>query len=246
MTHPFSLSGRTVLVTGATAGLGRNTAIHCARMGATVVISGRNEARLGQTLTDLEGTGHSAIAADLTVPAEREALVTRLPALDGVVHCAGLTLLHPFKFIDEARYHSIYAINVEAPLFLTQRLYKARKLKPGGSVVFISSMAPRVGTRGHSIYAGSKSALYGITRVLAHELAPARIRVNSLSPAMVKTEVVEGFQQQLSPELLAADEARYPLGYGEPEDVAHAAIFYLAPASKWITGTDLVMDGGLT
>jgi NAD(P)-dependent dehydrogenase (short-subunit alcohol dehydrogenase family) len=246
MTHPFSLSGRTVLVTGATAGLGRNTAIHAARMGATLVISGRNEQRLDKTLSALEGAGHVALPADLAVQAEREALVEKLPALDGLVHCAGLTLLHPFKFIDEARYHTIYSINVEAPLFLTQRLYKARKLKNGGSVVFISSMAPRVGTKGHSIYAGSKSALCGITRVLAHELAPARIRVNSLSPAMVKTEVTEGFERQLSPELMAADEARYPLGYGEPEDVANAVIFYLAPASKWITGTDLVMDGGLT
>ncbi len=246
MSHAFSLTGRTVLVTGATAGLGRNTAIHAARMGATLVISGRNEERLAATLAQLEGEGHRALPADLTDPAARDTLAADMPPLDGVVHCAGLTLLHPFKFIDEARYRTIYAINVEAPLFLTQRLYKARKLKPGGSIVFISSMAPRVGTKGHSIYAGSKSALYGISRVLSHELALAKVRVNTLSPAMVKTEVTEGFEQQLSPELLAADEARYPLGYGEPEDVANAVIFFLAPASKWITGVDLVMDGGLT
>ena len=246
MNHPFSLSGRTVLVTGATAGLGRNTAIHAARMGARVVISGRHEERLAATLAQLDGEGHRAIPADLADQGARDALVAELPALDGVVHCAGLTLLHPFKFIDEARYRTIYAINVEAPLFLTQRLYKARKLNAGGSIVFISSMAPRVGTKGHSIYAGSKSALYGISRVLAHELAPAKVRVNTLSPAMVNTEVTAGFKAQLSPDLLAADEARYPLGYGEPEDVANAAIFFLSPASKWITGVDLVMDGGLT
>ena len=246
MNNPFSLSGRTVLVTGATAGLGRNTAIHASRMGARVVISGRHEARLAATLARLDGEGHRAIPADLADQGARDALVAELPALDGVVHCAGLTLLHPFKFIDEARYRTIYAINVEAPLFLTQRLYKARKLNAGGSIVFISSMAPRVGTKGHSIYAGSKSALYGISRVLAHELAPAKVRVNTLSPAMVNTEVTVGFEAQLSPELLAADEARYPLGYGEPEDVANAAIFFLSPASKWITGVDLVMDGGLT
>ena len=246
MNNPFSLSGRTVLVTGATAGLGRNTAIYASRMGARVVISGRHEARLAATLARLDGEGHRAIPADLADQGARDALVAELPALDGVVHCAGLTLLHPFKFIDEARYRTIYAINVEAPLFLTQRLYKARKLNAGGSIVFISSMAPRVGTKGHSIYAGSKSALYGISRVLAHELAPAKVRVNTLSPAMVNTEVTVGFEAQLSPELLAADEARYPLGYGEPEDVANAAIFFLSPASKWITGVDLVMDGGLT
>jgi NAD(P)-dependent dehydrogenase (short-subunit alcohol dehydrogenase family) len=246
MNNPFSLSGKTVLVTGATAGLGRQTAIHATQMGATVVITGRNEERLNSTMLDLEGTGHIAIPCDLTVEGSRNSLVEKIPPIDGLVHCAGLTLLHPFKFIDELRFHTIYAINVEAPLFLTQRLYKSRRLKPGGSIVFISSMAPKVGTKGHSIYAGSKSALYGITRVLAHELAAARIRVNSLSPAMVKTEVTEGFERQISSELMAIDEARYPLGYGDPEDVANAVIFFLSQASKWITGTDLVMDGGLT
>lgn len=246
MTHPFSLSGKTVLVTGATAGLGRQTAITAAQMGARVIVTGRNEERLAATHTQLEGSAHLAIAANLVDEKEREALVSQLPALDGLVHCAGVTLLHPFKFSDEKRYREVYAINVEAPLFLTQRLFKNKRLTNGGSIVFIASLGAFIGARGHSIYAGSKAAIVGIMRVLAHELAGNGIRVNCLSPGMVKTEVVDGFAQQVSAEVVAADEARYPLGYGTPEDVANTAVFYLAPASKWITGTNLIMDGGLT
>ncbi len=243
--NPFSLTGRTVLVTGATAGLGRQTAISVAQAGARVVITGRDDQRLAHTLAALHGTDHVSAKADLTVPAERSRLAAELPALDGLVHCAGLTLLHPFKFNTERRYQEVYAINVEAPLFLTQQLAKSRKLNPGASIVFISSISPNVGTKGHSIYAGSKGALNGISRVLAHELSGQKIRSNCLSPGMVKTEVAEGMAEQITPELLAQDEARYPLGYGTPEDVANAAIFFLSPASKWITGTNLIMDGGL-
>ena len=246
MNSPFSLRGRTVLFTGATAGLGRQTAITASQLGARVIATGRDEQRLAATHTLLEGPGHTAIAADLIRQEEREKLAAALPPLDGIAHCAGVTLLHPFKFSDEARYRDVYAINVEAPLFLTQRLFKSRRLNNGGSIVFIASLGAFIGARGHSIYAGSKAAIVGIMRVLAHELAGNRIRVNCVSPGMVKTEVVDGFAHQVSAEVVAADEARYPLGYGTPEDVANAVAFYLAPASKWITGTNLIMDGGLT
>ncbi|MGB8169063.1 MAG: SDR family oxidoreductase [Chthoniobacteraceae bacterium] len=246
MIKPYSLEGKTVLVTGATAGLGRQTAISVSAMGANVIITGRNETRLQATLSELHGGDHLAMAADLVQQEQRDELATTLPALDGIAHCAGVTLLHPFKFSDERRYREVYAINVEAPLFLTQRLFKHRKLNNGGSIVFIASLGAFIGARGHSIYAGSKAAIVGISRVLAHELAGNRIRVNCVSPGMVQTEVVTGFAEQVSPEVVAADEARYPLGYGTPEDVAHTVGFFLAPASKWITGTNLIMDGGLT
>ena len=247
MTHnPFSLEGKTLLVTGATAGLGRQTAISAAHMGARVIATGRNAERLDATVAQLAGAGHAAIPSDLTNQEERDALTTKLPPLDGIAHCAGVTLLHPFKFSDEARYREVYAINVEAPLFLTQRLFKKKKLNNGGSIAFIASLGAFIGARGHSIYAGSKAAIIGIMRVLAHELAGNGIRANCISPGMVKTEVVEGFAQQVSAEVVAADEARYPLGYGTPEDVANTVVFYLSPASKWITGTNLIMDGGLT
>ena len=246
MSNPYSLEGKTVLVTGATAGIGRQTAISVSEMGARVVITGRDQPRLAATLSSLRGGDHLALPANLTQQEERDALAEKLPALDGIAHCAGVTLLHPFKFSDERRYREVYAINVEAPLFLTQRLFKHRKLANGGSIVFIASLGAFIGARGHSIYAGSKAAIVGIMRVLAHELAGNGIRVNSVSPGMVKTEVVTGFAEQVSAEVVALDEARYPLGYGTPEDVANTVGFFLAPASKWITGTNLIMDGGLT
>ncbi|MEZ5278009.1 MAG: SDR family oxidoreductase [Opitutaceae bacterium] len=244
--NPFDLTGKTILVTGATAGLGRQTAITLSRLGARLIITGRNESRLEATAAELSGSEHLAYPADLTQTAARDALVAQMPGLDGISHCAGVTLLHPFKFSTERHYHEVYAINVEAPLFLTQRLFKGKRLNHGASIVFVSSLGAFIGARGHSIYAGSKAALVGVMRVLAHELAVSRIRVNCLSPGMVKTEVVDGFAQQVSRELVDADEARYPLGYGHPEDVANAVAFFLSPAGKWITGQNLIMDGGLT
>ena len=246
MNNPFSLAGKTILVTGATAGLGRQAAITASRMGARVFLTGRNEARLNRTRAELDGSNHFALPADLVQMEQRDALAAKLPALDGIAHCAGVTLLHPFKFSDERRYREVYAINVEAPLFLTQRLFKNKRLNNGASIVFVASLGAFIGARGHAIYAGSKAAVVGIMRVLAHELAVSGIRANCVSPGMVKTEVVEGFAQQVSSEVVAADEARYPLGYGTPDDVANAVGFFLAPASKWITGTNLIMDGGLT
>lgn len=246
MSHPFDLTGKTILVTGATAGLGREAAISISRMGARVIATGRNEQRLADTFSRLIGNDHQAISAELAQEATRDSFVAKLPPLDGIAHCAGLTLLHPFKFSDERRYREVYAANVEAPLFLTQRLYKTKRINPGASIVFVASISPKVGTKGHAIYSGSKAALIGISRVLAHELAASKIRSNCVSPGMVRTEVAAGMADQISPELLALDEARYPLGYGDPEDVANAIIFFLSPASKWITGIDLTMDGGLT
>jgi NAD(P)-dependent dehydrogenase (short-subunit alcohol dehydrogenase family) len=248
MSHstPFHLTGRTVLVTGATAGLGRQTAISASQMGARVIVTGRNLERLEKTFSDLHGEGHLALPADLASGDDRTRLSEELPPLDGIAHCAGLTLLHPFKFIDEKRFHEIYTANVEAPLFLTQRLYKKKKLNRNGSIVFVSSIGSFVGTKGHTIYAGSKAAVIGMMRVLAHELVVSGIRANSVSPGMIRTEVVDGMSHQISSELMEADAARYPLGFGQADDVANAVIFFLSPASKWITGTNLIMDGGLT
>jgi NAD(P)-dependent dehydrogenase (short-subunit alcohol dehydrogenase family) len=246
MRNPFSLEGKTVLITGTTSGLGRQSAITASQMGARVIITGRNQERLDDTFSKLDGSGHVAIAADLADMASRDELVGKLPALDGVVHSAGATQLHPFKYADEKRYHEIYAINVEAPMFLTQRLFKGRKLNREASIIFIASVSAFEGYIGHSVYAGSKAALVGISRVLAHEMAGLRIRSNCISPAMVNTEVVEAFASHVSPEAVVADKAKYPLGYGTVEDVANAVVFFLSSGSRWVTGTNFIMDGGFT
>jgi NAD(P)-dependent dehydrogenase (short-subunit alcohol dehydrogenase family) len=246
MSTPFDLTGKLVLVTGATAGLGRQSAVTASRMGARVIVTGRNRDKLQQTFALLEGDGHQAITADFAGERGRAEFISALPALDGIAHCAGATLLRPFPFITEDKFREIYTINVEAPLFLTQRLFKARKINAGASVAFIASIAAFRGALGHTIYAGSKAALVGMVRVLAHELAGLKIRANCISPAMVRTEVAEGLAQQLSDEAVAADEATYPLGYGTPDDVANAVVYFLSPASRWVTGTNFIMDGGLT
>ncbi len=258
MNNPFDLTGKTILVTGASGGLGSQAAISISRMGGRVLLVGRNQDKLQAVrdrmvevaavpgVSDGAGAGHQIHGVDLADSSARSALAGILPPLDGISHCAGMTLLQPFKFVTESQYEEVYRINVEAPLFLTQRLLKNKRILPGASLVFVSSISPLAGFKGHSVYAGSKAAISAVSRVLAHELAPSRIRSNTISPGMVKTQVMDEYQRQMSAEFVAADDARYPLGYGEPEDVANAIIFFLSEASKWITGSNLVMDGGLT
>ena len=135
MSHPFDLTGKTILVTGATSGLGYQTAVSIAEMGGRVVITGRREELLNRALTELAGDGHAACPADLTSAEDRERLISQLPPLDGIAHCAGITLLHPFKFSDEARFHQVYSINVEAPFFLTQKILKDKLLLNGASTL---------------------------------------------------------------------------------------------------------------
>ena len=244
MKNPFQLTGKTVLVTGATSGIGRQSAISASQMGAQLVITGRDQARLDDTFSKLDGAGHLAFSADLTVPAERDGLVGRLPKLDGIVHCAGIGFSRPFHFNDEKHYHQINATNVEAPLFLTQRILKNRKLNSGASLIFLASLGAFRGCAALSLYAGSKAALVGMMRSLASELSGAQIRVNCISPGMVRTEMTSSLSQQITEEAAAADERLYPFGYGTPEDVANAVVYFLSPASRWVTGIDFMMNGG--
>ena len=244
--NPFDLTGKRVLVTGATSGLGRQSAISASQMGARVIITGRDKERLAETFSHLHGVDHQAFPADLTIEAERGTLVDQLPPLDGIAHCAGFAPLLPFGFNDQKRYHETYGINVEAPLFFTQRLFKNRRLNRGASLVFIASVGAFRGAKGHSLYAGSKAALVGMVRVLAHELAGMKVRANCISPGTVRTEIVDALASHISHEAVAADEALYPLGYGTAEDVANAVVYFLSPASRWVTGTNFIMDGGLT
>jgi NAD(P)-dependent dehydrogenase (short-subunit alcohol dehydrogenase family) len=246
--NPFSLAGKTVLVTGASSGLGLSIALSCARMGARIIASGRDETRLGQTLAALHGISdlaHAMVVADLTVAAARDDLMASLPGpLDGLVHCAGISRLCPTRMMTEAHLREVYGINVDSPILLTQGLLKRGLLAPEGSVVFIASIAAHIGVAGVGAYSGTKAALIAMARCLAMEVVKRRIRVNCLSPALVQTplldataELLGGLEQQLK---------AYPLGFGQPEDVANAAIYLLSGASRWVTGTTLVLDGGLT
>lgn len=244
--NPFSLEGRTVLVTGASSGIGRTTAIECSRMGAHVVITGRDKVRLDEVLSELDGDGHRAIIADLTLEEQVQALLEQLPVVDGVVLCAGQGTVMPFKMADRKKQDPIFEINYFAPVELLRQLLKKKKLANPSSVVFVSSIGGVDSiTIGNSIYGASKAALNSAMRFSALELAPKRIRVNSVCPGMVNTRLIKG--GAVSEEQHQADMQKYPLKrYGEPEDIAHGIIYLLSEASSWVTGHSLVIDGGYT
>lgn len=237
----FSLQGKTILVTGASSGLGRQIAISSAQQGARIVATGRDASRLQALLRALPGNGHSIAFADLTLAQERTTLIDAAPKVDGVVHCAGKQMLSPIRQLRESLMNEMYAIHFLAPVMLTQQLLQTGKMAAGGSIVFMLSTAAHIGTRGVGPYSAMKSALLGIIRCLAIETAKHRIRVNGISPSVVPTPMWGDAGQNAQ---LEAQRARHPLGLGAPEDVANAAIYLLADASRWVTGTTLVMDGG--
>ena len=247
--NPFTLVGKRVLVTGASSGIGREIAISSARMGATVIGIGRDEGRLNETLATLvsiSGAAHQTIKADLTQHTEREQVIASLDglAIDGLAHSAGISRLSPVRQFTEKHMRELQAINVEAPMLLTQGLLKRGLVRDGGSILFIASIAAHIGVAGVGFYSGTKAALLAIARSLAMEVAKRGIRSNCLSPALVKTPLLEATATLV--DSMSREEENYPLGFGKPEDVANAAIYFLSDASKWVTGTTLVMDGGLT
>ena len=246
MYNPFSLENKTILVTGASSGIGKAIAIECSKMGAKVVITGRNEQRLQETYKQLEGLQPAYIVADLSRKEEIETLVNQIDCLNGLVNCAGLTIPKPFKFLQEEDIQEVMTVNFNAPLLLTQLLIKKRKLRKASSIVFISSISgTKISYIGNSIYSASKGAINGICKGLALELASQQIRVNSVIPGMVETNIVSG--GEVTQEQLEADKQKYPLKrYGKPEEVAHAVVYLLSDASSWVTGSNLLIDGGYT
>ncbi len=244
--NPFSLQNRTILVTGASSGIGRTTAIECSMMGAHVIITGRNQVRIDEVKHELNGTGHLGVIADLTQEDQLMNLVDQLPIVDGVVLCAGQGTVVPFKMADRKKINPIFEINYFAPVELLRLLIKKKKLANESSVVFVSSIGGVNSiTIGNSIYGASKAAFNSAMRFCALELAPKKIRVNSVCPGMVNTSLIKG--GAVSDEQHQADMLKYPLKrYGEPEDIAHGIVYLLSAASSWVTGHSLVIDGGYT
>jgi len=240
--NPFDLHGKSCLVTGASSGIGRAAAKLISECGGKIVATGRDEIRLNRTLDELSGSGHSALPADLLDPDAVSELSDQCPPLNGVVHCAGIVNLAPIRYTTDRVMRELAASNVDAPVALTRELLKRKKFLAPGSIVFLSSVSGIHGTTGHVAYAASKSALLGLSRAMASELAPKQIRSNCLIPGMVRTPMIEGGFGEGG---LEEDAKRYPFGYGEPEDVANAIVFFLSDASSWITGQTLVLDGGV-
>lgn len=246
MNNPFSLTGKHILVTGASSGIGKSTALAIAAMGAQVHISGRDEARLTATFNELEGDGHSLHTADLTIENDVDALIQSVPVLDGVVLASGIIRTLPFKFINAGELDYVMLTNFSAPVLLLSKLIRLKKLNKGSSIVFVSSIGGNyIGAKGNAMYSASKGAINAIQKVLTVELAPQKIRVNSVCPGMVRTEMWEN-STTFTTEQIEEDAKKYPLGYGEPSDVANGIVYLLSDASKWVTGISLILDGGFT
>lgn len=249
MYNPFTLDRKTILVTGASSGIGKAVAIECSKMGATVIITGRNEERLDDTFSQLEGDGHCAVIADLTTAEGIEKILQQSDQISGAVFCAGVIMVRPFHFCDIDNVRSLMDVNFFSPVHICQQLVKKKKVhRDGGSLVFISSVSGTlVSVPASSIYSASKGALNGLVKGMALDMASKKIRVNAVSPGMVETSIAVKAEEIVSSESIESDRKKYPLGrYGKPEEVAHGVIYLLSDASQWITGTNLVIDGGFT
>ncbi len=243
--NAFDLTGKRILVTGASSGLGRQCAITASQYGATVCITARNQDRLRGTFEQMAGEEHRLIPADLTIDRDIKSLVEQLPVLNGVVYSTGISSLSPARFIRAEDIKQTYDISFNASVLLTSELLAGKKLQRNAcSLVFISSISTRYPFVGGAMYTSAKAALESYAKVLALELAPKGIRSNSLSPAFVRTPMLDNTAEKYSDEAVRKIEEQQLLGLGEPEDVAHAVVFFLSDASRWITASNLIVGGG--
>lgn len=242
--NPYSLQGKTILVTGASSGIGQATAIECSKMGATVIITARNEERLKQTFQQLVGSGHQMIQMDLSETDGVRNLVDSIPQIDGLLNNAGITAAKPISFINEKELGSILNVNLNAPILLTNLLVKKKKISKGGSIVFTSSIGRYMVAPGNSMYAASKGGLSSFMKGAALELSAKGIRCNAILPGMVETGMMKG-KESISQEQWELNKQQYPLKrFGSPEEIAWLAVYLFSDASAFMTGSELVIDGG--
>ena len=242
--NPFSLKGKKILITGASSGIGKGAAIECSKMGAKVIITARNEERLQETLQQMTGEGHEIRICDLADNNAIKEMVDTLPELNGIVNNAGFTITRPVRKIEEEAFQQIMQVNTIAPILTLKYLLNAKKLLNGSSIVFTSSLAG-IGRMsvGNTMYGCSKGAISAFIQGAAKELAPKGIRVNAVCPAMVETQILSA--GVITQEQVELTKKLYPLGrFGTPEDIARAMVFLLSDASTWITGVNLLVDGG--
>lgn len=245
--NPYSLEGKTILVTGASSGIGQRTSIECSKMGAHLVITGRDKVRLQKTFDNLcteYGQVHRQIVADLTTVEGIDELLQIEVGLDGFVSCAGKVLSQPAQFASKNRIYDIFELNFISPIELLRQLYKKKKLSMNASVVAVSALSgiERFSSR-NSVYGASKAALSSFMKFCALEFASRGIRVNSVCPGMVDTPLIHN--GSITEDQLKANEDTYPLKrYGKPEDIAYMVIYLLSDAASWVTGQNFVIDGG--
>lgn len=245
----FSLTNKTILITGASSGIGRSCSVECSNSGANLILVGRKEEELMKTASLLNpGTKVEIIAEDITHSERLEAIIAEkvavLGKVSGFIHCAGIEKTLPLKKHSVQLYHDIFEINVIAGFEMAKILSLKKYKEETSSFVFISSVAGMVGEAGKAAYSASKGAVIAGTRSLAMELSRVNIRVNSISPAMVNTPILEKMFEDLGEDASSEIIKKHPLGIGEPKDVANACIFLLSDAARWVTGSNLVIDGG--
>ncbi len=248
----FSLIGKRILITGASSGIGRQCAISCSQKGAAVVLLGRDQVRLNETLAStLNPSGNLVYSVDLLeyehVAAVVADAVNRIGRLDGLINCAGISTTLPVNAISNDKMEHFFQTNVIGPINITRQFIRKNHISgSGGSVIFISSVMAVVGEKGKMIYSTTKGALVSAVRSLAIELASRKIRVNAVSPGVVESPMSENAIYSRNEDSLNKIREMHPLGLGVPGDVANTCIFLLSDAARWITGSNILVDGGYT
>ena len=249
--NPFSLQRKNIIVTGASSGIGRQSAIDCSRMGARVALIGRNIERLKETLSQMYGEGHEIFILDLTdgilLQNKVSEIVERMGVLDGILHCAGISSVLPLKLAKRADMERFMNTNVYSAIELTRECLKKKNFSPeGGAVIFLSSVMGIVGEKAKFLYSMTKGALISGCKSLALEYAQRKIRINCISPGAIETPLNASLPYMADKEMRSELEAKHPLGLGQTSDISHCAIYLLSNASRWITGQNIIVDGGYT
>lgn len=249
MYNPFSLEGKTILITGASSGIGRQCAIDCSKMGATVVLVARNQERLEETVSLMEGNGHRAYSFDLAQLDGVKDLIAQIVAdngkLDGFIHAAGIEKTAPVKLLTPEDYDSVYKTNCLCAFEIVKNL-GLKQINADASIIFIASISGVIARTGLAAYSASKGALISASRVMALELAKRKIRVNTVSPGTILTPMMEKALNEMPEEDRIKRVEGFPLGLGQTTDISNACIYLLSDASKWVTGQNLIVDGGYT
>ncbi|OUP07127.1 short-chain dehydrogenase [Mediterranea sp. An20] len=252
MYNPFSLEGKRILITGASSGIGRQCAIDCSKIGATVILLARNEEGLKETLAEMESSErHCYFSVDLSITGNLEQLVkdivNRKGTIDGVINCAGISSVTPLTLVTEDLFSKYCNVNIFSAINLTKEVVKRGHFsKKGCSIIFISSIMGCVGEKGKTLYSATKGALISASRSLAYELAIKQIRVNVVSPGAIMTPINMEQPYMKDPDLRTILEKKHLLGLGKTTDISQTCIFLLSDASRWITGQNIIVDGGYT